>query len=82
MRETAGSGGGYVRRAFFDGKVMHRGMPLVVIQGDRIVGVDLSGTRPSVELPLVALGDVTLLPGLIDAHVHLAFDPCGDVASR
>lgn len=66
----------------FDGKVMHRGMPLVVIQGDRIVGVDLSGTRPSVELPMVELGDVTLLPGLIDAHVHLAFDPCGDVAGH
>ncbi|MGH3536375.1 MAG: amidohydrolase family protein, partial [Pseudonocardiaceae bacterium] len=46
-----------------DGKVLHRGMPLAVIQGDRIVGVDLSGTRPSVELPLVALVDVTLLPG-------------------
>lgn len=66
----------------FDGMVMHRGMPLVVIQGDRIVDVDLSGTSPADELPLVDLGDVTLLPGLIDAHVHLAFDPGGDVVEH
>lgn len=55
---------------------------MVVIKGGRIVDVDLSGTHPLVELPLVELGDVCLRPGLIDAHVHLAFDPCGDVAEH
>ena len=34
------------------------------------------------ELPLVTLGDVTLLPGLIDAYAYLAFDPRGDVAEH
>ncbi|WP_119696192.1 amidohydrolase family protein [Microbacterium halotolerans] len=48
----------------------------VVIDGDRVVWVG-----PASELPgefaggdVTALGDVTVLPGLIDAHVHLGFD--------
>ncbi|TDV52097.1 amidohydrolase family protein [Actinophytocola oryzae] len=44
--------------------------PTVVIDGGRVVAT-------GVELPdaeVVELGDVTLLPGMIDVHVHLAFD--------
>ncbi|GGM79163.1 hypothetical protein GCM10012275_57210 [Longimycelium tulufanense] len=61
----------------FDGVTLRPGRPLVVIRAGRIVDVDLSGIRPSADLHVVDLGDVTLLPGLVDSHVHLAFDPHG-----
>ncbi|MGW7579437.1 amidohydrolase family protein, partial [Streptomyces sp. NPDC054765] len=41
----------------------------------RIAGVDMTGAPPSADLRVLDLGDATLLPGLIDSHVHLAFDP-------
>src|SRR5262252_3681895 len=66
----------------FDGDAFHAGAPLVVVRGGRISGVDLAGSGVSAGLPIVDLGDVTLLPGLIDAHVHLAFDPVGDVVTQ
>src|SRR4051812_1664183 len=54
--------------------------PTVVLDGDRVVatGVDVPDA--------VDLGDVTVLPGMIDVHVHLAFDagadPVGTLAAR
>ena len=46
----------------------------VVIKGDRIASVSAGGAAPKggtvIELP-----NATLLPGLIDAHTHLTFDP-------
>ena len=47
----------------------------VLVDGTRIVAARPSdslapGTGPDV----VDLGDVTVLPGLMDAHVHLGFD--------
>ncbi|MGP4003468.1 amidohydrolase family protein [Streptomyces sp. 8N706] len=47
----------------------------MLIDGSRVAGVDMTGAHPSSELRVLDLGDVTLLPGLIDSHVHLAFDP-------
>ena len=48
---------------------------VVVVADDRIVAV---GPRPSVALPggteFVDLGEATLMPGLVDAHVHLVWD--------
>src|SRR5215468_1857050 len=69
-------------KRLFDGEVFHVGAPLVVVCEGRISGVDLAGSDVSAGLPIVDLGDVTLLPGLIDAHVHLAFDPVGDVVAQ
>src|SRR5918911_142909 len=52
---------------------------VVVVTGDRIVGV---GREGAVSIPpgaaRVELGDATLLPGFIDAHVHLIGRPLGD----
>jgi imidazolonepropionase-like amidohydrolase len=46
----------------------------VLVQGDRISAVGPSVTHPP-DAQIVDLGDATLLPGLIDAHVHLFLHP-------
>ncbi len=48
-----------------------RSQVTIVIEGDRIVGVE-SGFRPGVEgATVIDLSDSTVLPGLMDMHVHL-----------
>jgi len=54
---------------------LHEDFPLVVIDGSRIATIERTVARPSDDLRVLDLGDATLLPGLVDAHVHLAFDP-------
>jgi imidazolonepropionase-like amidohydrolase len=46
----------------------------VLVQGDRIVEVGARVAHPS-GAEVIDLGDSTLLPGLIDAHVHLFLHP-------
>lgn len=46
----------------------------ILVQGDRIVEVGASVKHP-VGAEVIDLGDRTLLPGLIDAHVHLFLHP-------
>jgi imidazolonepropionase-like amidohydrolase len=46
----------------------------VLVQGERIVAVGTSVQHPAGS-ESIDLGDVTLLPGLIDAHVHLFLHP-------
>ena len=46
----------------------------ILVQGDRIRAVGKSVDHPS-GARVVDLGDVTLMPGLIDAHVHLFLHP-------
>jgi imidazolonepropionase-like amidohydrolase len=48
--------------------------PLVLVEGDKIVSVTAGGNAPA-GMQVVELGNVTLLPGLIDVHVHLTSDP-------
>jgi imidazolonepropionase-like amidohydrolase len=46
----------------------------ILIKGDSIAEVGAKVTRP-LEAEIIDLGDATLLPGLIDAHVHLFLHP-------
>jgi imidazolonepropionase-like amidohydrolase len=62
--------------------------PFVLVEGETIQAI---GTRDEVlprapdTTPLIDLGDAVLLPGFVDAHVHLVFDggpdPIGTVMS-
>ncbi|MBO2450699.1 amidohydrolase family protein [Actinomadura barringtoniae] len=62
----------------FDGDSLRRDATVLVADG-RIVAVD--GPVPE-SVVVNELGDVTLLPGLIDAHQHLAFDARPDQIGR
>jgi len=58
----------------FDGKTGRMTEPgLVVVQGQRIIAVGANAAIPA-GARVIDLGDATLLPGFIDAHVHIADD--------
>ena len=46
----------------------------ILVEGDRIIAVGSAVSHPT-GAQLIDLGDSTLLPGLIDAHVHLFLHP-------
>lgn len=54
------------------GKIISPGE--VLVEGERIVEVGTSVKHPS-GAQIIDLGDATLMPGLIDAHVHLFLHP-------
>jgi imidazolonepropionase-like amidohydrolase len=54
------------------GKIISPGE--ILIRGDKIAEVGQSVTHPA-DAQTVDLGDTTLMPGLIDAHVHLFLHP-------
>lgn len=74
--------------ALFDGTgTGARPEPLVLVEDGRITAVDF-GPRAAVppDAELVELPGATLLPGLVDTHVHLVFDasrtPVDNLATR
>lgn len=58
----------------FDGERQLPGGLLVLVDGDRIVGVESGSAAAPVDCPVTYVPGGTLLPGLIDAHVHLCAD--------
>ena len=52
--------------------------PLIAVEGGRIKSVTRRPETPTESPDLLDLGDVTVLPGLIDIHQHLAFDASDD----
>lgn len=60
------------------GKILER--PWIVVRDGKIESV--ATDRPPGEPAVLDLGDVTLLPGLIDCHVHLSGDLDGDFVHR
>ena len=53
---------------------------VVVVANGRIVSIGAGGVPAGART--VDLGDLTLLPGLIDAHTHLTYDISGDWVTR
>jgi imidazolonepropionase-like amidohydrolase len=47
----------------------------IVIEGDKIVGVGPASATPAPDATTINLPNATVLPGLIDAHTHLTFNP-------
>lgn len=67
----------------FDGECPHLlDRPLILVADGRITAVEVGGVEPPPGVPVLDLGDVTLLPGLIDTHVHLGFDAGSDPVGR
>jgi imidazolonepropionase-like amidohydrolase len=55
----------------FDGENFRVGGGTVLMEEARIVGVEPMGYEPPSDYQLVDYGNATVLPGLIDTHVHL-----------
>ena len=65
----------------FDGERVRRRV-LVVVDGDRISAVRDATEPVPAGVPVVDLPGCTLLPGLVDAHVHLCGDGGPDALAR
>ncbi|MGY1802309.1 amidohydrolase family protein [Blastococcus sp. SYSU D00922] len=69
---------GYRARSAFDGERFLADGALVLVEGSRVVGVEPAWSPAPDGCPVTELPGATILPGLIDAHVHL----CGDAGPR
>lgn len=66
----------------FDGVRSNDGGATVVVDDERILGVAARGSRLPVGCERIIFADCTLLPGLIDTHVHLCGDAGPDALAR
>ncbi len=48
----------------------------IVIEGDKIVSVGpATSAKPATDVTIIDLPNATVMPGMIDAHTHITFDP-------
>ena len=71
----------YAGRVITDADKPAQGPSTIVITDDRITWITAGRSAPPADATVVDLGDKTLLPGLIDLHVHLTGDPGEDFRS-
>ncbi|MGY1822891.1 amidohydrolase family protein [Geodermatophilus sp. SYSU D00079] len=69
---------GYRAARAFDGERVLAGGALVLVEGTTIVAVEPASTPAPAGCPVTEEPGTTLLPGLVDTHVHL----CGDGGPR
>ncbi|MBU0824012.1 MAG: amidohydrolase family protein [Alphaproteobacteria bacterium] len=72
----------YAGRVITDADKPAQGPSTIVITDDRITSITAGRTAAPADAQVVDLSDKTLLPGLIDLHVHLTGDPGGDYRSE
>lgn len=72
----------YAGRVITDASRPAEGPLTVTVTDDRITSITPGRTAAPADAEVVDLGDKTLLPGLIDLHVHLTGDPGGDYRSE
>src|SRR3569832_1515625 len=60
--------------ALFDGERFRPGPASVLVDDGTILGVEQGWPEPPEQAEVRDLGDVTVLPGLVDTHVHLVGD--------
>ena len=68
-------------QGLFDGRSVV-GPTMVLVEGETITSVDFTGAGPPAGAEVVDFGGATLMPGLIDAHIHLAFNASEDPIGR
>lgn len=72
----------YAGRVITDADKPAQGPSTIIITDDRITSITAGRSSAPADAEVVDLGDKTLLPGLIDLHVHLTGDPGGDYRSE
>lgn len=72
----------YAGRVIADADKPTQGPSTIVITDDRITSITAGRSAAPADAEVIDLGDKTLLPGLIDLHVHLTGDPGGDYRSE
>src|SRR3546814_18366969 len=68
----------YAARVITDASKSAHGPSTVIVTDDRITSITPGRTEAPAGADIVDLGDKTLLPGLVDLHVHLTGDPGDD----
>ena len=72
----------YAGRVITDAAKPASGPSTITITDDRITAIAPGRIAAPAGADVVDLGDKTLLPGLIDLHVHLTGDPGGDFRNQ